>query len=391
MKRITILGSTGSIGRNALEVVEGNRDEFEVIGLSTHQRVELLYQQCLIFKPKMVCITGNDFPIELFEKLKQLEIDVVTGKDGLRELASRTDVDVLLNALVGSAGLLPTLDAIEKNIDIALANKETLVMAGEIITSFAKQKGVKILPVDSEHSAIFQCLQGENAKTISRLLLTASGGPFYDFSINELKDVTVEQALDHPNWEMGKKITIDSATMMNKGLEVIEAHWLFHIPISQIEVVVHQQSIIHSFVEFIDGSLKAQLGAPDMKVPIQYALTYPNRHYLQTERLNFDTLKKLTFDKPDYKKFPACVLAYESIKKGGTAPAVLNAANEVAVFYFLNKKIRFPSITKFVEQTLEKHREIQNPTIDEIIAADVWARNFVNEAVRKEEILQVSF
>ena len=391
MKRITILGSTGSIGRNTLEIIEGNREEFEVIGLSTHQRVDLLYQQCLLFKPKMVCITGDNFPIELFEKLKQLEIDVVTGKNGLRELSSRTDVDVLVNALVGSVGLLPTLDAIENNVDIALANKETLVMAGEIITSVAKQKGVKILPVDSEHSAIFQCLQGENTKAISRLLLTASGGPFFDLRIDELDDVTVEQALHHPNWEMGKKISIDSATMMNKGLEVIEAYWLFQIPISQIEVVIHQQSIIHSFVEFIDGSLKAQLGAPDMKVPIQYALTYPNRKYLQTERINFDTLKKLTFDIPDYKKFPSCALAYESIKKGGTAPAVLNAANEVAVFHFLNKRIRFSAISKFVEKALEKHREIQNPTIEEILAADVWTRNFVNDAVNKEEILQVAF
>ena len=391
MKRITILGSTGSIGKNTLEVIEANRDEFEVIGLSTHQRVDLLYQQCLVFKPKMVCITGDNFPIELFEKLKQLHIDVVTGKEGLRELASRTDVDILLNSLVGSAGLMPTLDAIDKGIDIALANKETLVMAGEIITSFAKQKGVKILPVDSEHSAIFQCLQGENEKTISRLLLTASGGPFYDFSPEALKSVTVDQALNHPNWLMGNKITIDSATMMNKGLEVIEAHWLFNIPISQIEVVVHRQSIIHSFVEFIDGSIKAQLGVPDMKVPIQYALTYPHRKYLQVERLNFNSLKKLTFDNPDYQKFPACALAYESIKKGGTAPAVLNAANEVAVFAFLNKKIHFSSIPKFVEKALEQHHAKQNPIIEDILAADIWARNFVNNAVNNEEVLPVAF
>ena len=391
MKRITILGSTGSIGRNALEVIEGNSDEFEVIGLSTHRQVDLLYQQCLVFKPQMVCITGDNFTIELLEKLKQLGIEVVTGKEGLREIASRTDVDILLNAVVGSSGLMPTLDAIDKGIDIALANKETLVMAGEIITSFAKQKGVKILPVDSEHSAIFQCLQGENKKTISRLLLTASGGPFYDLSPEELKSVTVEQALDHPNWQMGDKITIDSATLMNKGLEVIEAYWLFNIPISQIEVVIHRQSIIHSFVEFIDGSIKAQLGVPDMKVPIQYALTYPNRKFLQTERLNFNSLKKLTFDTPDFKKFPACALAYESIKKGGTAPAVLNAANEVAVHSFLNQKIPFSSIPKFVEQALEKHNEIQNPIIEDILAADLWARNFVNEAVNNEEILRVAF
>jgi len=391
MKRITILGSTGSIGKNTLEVIEANQDDFEVIGLSTNQRVDLLYQQCLRYKPKMVCITGNNFSIELFEKLKQLGIDVLTGKQGLRELASCSDVDMLVNAVVGSTGLLPTLDAIDKNIDIALANKETLVMAGEIITSFAKQKGVKILPVDSEHSAIFQCLQGENEKTISRLLLTASGGPFIDFSSEELKNVTVEQALNHPNWEMGNKITIDSATLMNKGLEVIEAYWLFNMPISQIEVVVHRQSIIHSFVEFVDGSIKAQLGVPDMKVPIQYALTYPNRKFLQTERLNFDSLKKLTFDKPDFQKFPACALAYESIKTGGTAPSVLNAANEIAVFSFLNKRIRFTAIAKYVEQALEKHQTIHNPNIKDIIAADIWARNFVTEAVNNEEILQVAF
>jgi len=391
MKRIIILGSTGSIGKNALEVIEGNREEFEVIGLSTHQRVELLYQQCLMFKPKTVCITGDNFPIELFEKLKQLDIEVVTGREGLQEIASRTDIDILLNALVGSVGLLPTLAAIEKGVDVALANKETLVMAGEIVTSLARQRKVRILPVDSEHSAIFQCLQGENSKTISRLLLTASGGPFYELPQERLNEVTIEQALNHPNWQMGDKITIDSATMMNKGLEVIEAHWLFNIPISQIEIVVHRQSIIHSFVEFIDGSVKAQLGIPDMKVPIQYALTYPNRKYLQTERLNFNSLKKLTFSKLDFDKFPACALAYESINHGGTAPAVLNAANEEAVFHFLDGKIKFTSIIKCVERALQKFHNKQNPNIEDILAADVWARNFVNESIVKDEVLPVAF
>ncbi len=391
MKRITILGSTGSIGTSALKVIEGLSGEIEILGLSTHQRVDLLFQQCQQFKPKAVCITGTDVSIKVIEKIQQLGILVLTGKDGLKDLAALPENDLLLNALVGSIGLLPTLTAIEQQTDIGLANKETLVMAGELVTAFAEKKGVKILPVDSEHSAIFQCLQGENQKTISRLILTASGGPFLNYSLDGLKSVTVEQALNHPNWQMGDKITIDSATLMNKGLEVIEAFWLFKIPLSQIEVVVHPQSIIHSFVEFVDGSIKAQLGMPDMKIPIQYALTYPERRFLQSERLNFPMLKQLTFEKPDETKFPALRLAFDSIKKGGTAPAVLNAANEVAVGKFLGKKIRFTDISRYVKLALEKHSSIFKPKLEDILSADLWARNFVNEMIAKDEILEVDF
>ncbi len=391
MKRIVILGSTGSIGRNALEVIKEYPKEFDIVGLSTHQRVDLLFEQCLKFKPKRVCITGDNAPIEIYEKLKRQGIEVLNGSEGLNELAATPKVDMLVNALVGSVGLIPTLAAIKQKTNIALANKETLVMAGEIISTFAREKGVTILPVDSEHSAIFQCLQGEQHSAINRLILTASGGPFHHLPEHELKAVTVKQALNHPNWSMGSKITIDSATLMNKGLEVIEAHWLFRLPVSKIETVIHPQSIIHSFVEFIDGSIKAQLGVPDMKVPIQYALTYPERKFLKSEKLSFQDLKELTFDEPDFERFPACQLAYESIKMGGTAPAVLNAANEVAVHKFLKNKIKFTQITEFVEKALEKHNIILNPNLEDILAADLWARNFVNEKIDKEEVLEVAF
>ncbi|HEX9974478.1 MAG TPA: 1-deoxy-D-xylulose-5-phosphate reductoisomerase, partial [bacterium] len=327
MKRITILGATGSIGRTCLQVIENLPEDFQVIGLSTHQQVALLYEQCLKFQPQVVCISGNNVPIEFFDKIKQLGIKVVQGKEGLIEISSIGKPDILVNCLVGSSGLLPTLAAIEQKINIALANKETLVMAGEIVTSLAKKHGVTILPVDSEHSAIFQCIQGENWAEIHRLILTASGGPFQNYSAEQLENVTLEQALRHPRWFMGNKITIDSATLMNKGLEVIEAHWLFGVPASQIEIIIHPESIIHSMVEFIDGAIKAQMGIPDMKIAMQYALTFPNRKYIQNERITFNLIKKLSFEQPDGRLFPACALAYESLKIGGTAPAVLNAAN----------------------------------------------------------------
>ncbi len=391
MKRITILGATGSIGRNCLKVIKVYPNEFKIVGLSTHHRVDLLYEQCLQFKPEMVCITGKDFSIEFLEKIEQLGIEIVTGKEGLVELASRSDVDILVNGLVGSSGLLPTLAAINHEVDIALANKEILVMAGEIITSLATKKGVRILPVDSEHSAIFQCIQGENQSKINRLILTASGGPFQNFTAEQLEEVTLAQALKHPNWCMGNKITIDSATLMNKGLEVIEAHWLFRVPISQIEVVIHPESIIHSMVEFIDGAIKAQLGIPDMRIAIQYALTYPERKFIQNERLAFNLINKLTFKPPDVRRFPACALAYESLKIGGSAPAVLNAANEEAIQNFIQQKIKFNQITKLVEKTLHHHQSIANPDLDEILAADVWARNFVKNIIQKNEVLVVSF
>jgi 1-deoxy-D-xylulose-5-phosphate reductoisomerase len=391
MKRITILGATGSIGRNSFQVIRDYPNDFKIIGLSTHHRVDLLYEQCLQCKPEMVCITGKDFPIEFFDKIEQLGIAIATGKEGLEELASRSDVDILVNGIVGVSALHATLAAIDQNVAIALANKEILVMAGEIITSSAAKKGVKILPVDSEHSAIFQCLQGENHADIHRLILTASGGPFQKFTPEQLADVTLAQALKHPNWSMGNKITIDSATLMNKGLEVIEAHWLFQIPVSQIEIVIHPESIIHSMVEFVDGAIKAQMSIPDMKIAIQYALTYPDRKFIQNERLMFNLTKKLTFEPPDFRRFPACTLAYEAIKIGGTAPAVLNAANEEAVKHFIQQKIKFTSIIKLGESALYNHQSIPNPGLDDILAADIWARNFVNEAIQKDEVLVVAF
>ena len=390
-RKIAILGSTGSIGRSALEVIAAHPDKFEVVGLSTHQRVDLLFEQCLKFKPRAVCITGTNLPIETIERIQGLGIALHTGSDGLKEIATDTGATLILNALVGSVGLVPTLAAINKKIDIAIANKETLVMAGELVTEYAAKKNVKLLPVDSEHSAIFQCLRGEDWQKVSRLILTASGGPFLKMSKDKLKSVTVEQALNHPNWKMGNKITIDSATLMNKGLEVIEAHWLFKIPVAKIEVIIHPQSITHSFVEFIDGSVKAQLGIPDMKLPIQYALTYPDRWELQTPRLDFNELDKLTFQKPDFDKFPCLKLAYQAIEQGGTTPAVLNAANEVAVQNFLRKKIAFSDIAKYVDKALQKHSVTLKPNFEEILAADVWARNFVNEEIDKEQILPVNF
>jgi len=391
MKRITVLGATGSVGRNCLKVIAAYPEDFSVIGLSTHQRADVLYEQCLKFKPWVVCITGQNVPLEFFDKIESLGITVTTGKEGLIDLASISEVDILVNCLVGSIGLLPTLAAINQQVNIALANKETLVMAGEIVTSRAQEKGVTILPVDSEHSAIFQCIQGENRSTINRLILTASGGPFQNYTGEQLENVTLAQALKHPNWCMGDKITIDSATLMNKGLEVIEAHWLFHVPISQIEVVIHPESIIHSMVEFIDGAIKAQLGIPDMKMAIQYALTFPNRRYLQTERLTFNLINKLTFEPPNFRLFPACALAYESLKMGGTAPAVLNASNEEAIQNFIHQKIKFKTIPKLVEKALSQHHPVANPSLDDILAADMWARNFVTENINQNEVLVVAF
>ncbi len=391
MKRITLLGSTGSIGTNCLDIIKTYPQDFKIAGLSTHKRVDLLYEQCMQFQPEMVCISSDEVPLESFEKIKQLGITVVTGREGLNEIASLPEVDMLVNGLVGSSGLLPTLTAINQGVNIALANKETLVMAGEIVTSLAKSKDVKILPVDSEHSAIFQCLQGEKREHISRLILTASGGPFQKLSAREMTQVTVKQALQHPNWCMGDKITIDSATMMNKGLEVIEAYWLFQIPLSRIEVLIHPQSIVHSMVEFVDGSVKAQMGTPDMRIPIQYTLTYPDRKQLECERISVNLLTGLSFERPDFHKFPACSLAYESLEIGGTAPAVLNAANEVAVNYFINRKIRFNQIIQLVEETLYQHKAVQKPDLEDVLAADLWAREYAKDRVENDEVLVVAF
>jgi 1-deoxy-D-xylulose-5-phosphate reductoisomerase len=391
MKRLTVLGSTGSIGRNCLEVIAAQPEAFSVIGLSCHQQVALLYEQCLQFQPKFVCITGQNVPLESFDRIEALGITVLTGKEGLIDLASLDGVDLVVNCLVGASGLLPTLAAINHSVSVALANKESLVMAGEIVTELARAKGADILPVDSEHSAIFQCLQGEDTGKIERLILTASGGPFQQFTPEQMERVTVAQALAHPNWSMGPKVSIDAATLMNKGLEMIAAHWLFRVPVSRIEIVIHPESIVHSMVEFIDGAIKAQLGMQDMKLALQYALTFPERNYLQTQRIDFGRLQKLSFELPDFQQFPACSLAYEAIKQGGTAPAVLNAANEEAVQLFLKEQIQFHQIPHFVEQALAHHSPQPQPQLNDILAADLWARNYVRDLVQQETVLVVAF
>ncbi len=391
MKRITLLGATGSIGRNCLEVIKAHPQDFKIIGLSTHHRVDLLYQQCQMFRPVAVCITGDNFPITAIDQIAQLGIEVITGEDGLLELVQRYDVDMLVNGLVGISGLHATLAAIKQRNSVALANKEILVMAGEMITSLAEIYGVRLLPIDSEHCAIFQCLQGENPASIQRVILTASGGPFQKYSPEQLAQVTVEQAMQHPNWCMGTNVSIDSATLMNKGFEVIETHWLFGVPGDRIEVVIHPESIIHSMVEFIDGAIKAQLAVPDMRLAIQYALTYPERMPLDSQRLSFDHIRQLTFEPPDLERFPALKLAYEALKIGGTAPAVLNAANDQARQAFIQQQIRFNEISSLVEQALSQHHVVNRPSLEDLLAADIWARNFVKEAIQQQQVLVVSF
>lgn len=376
LRNIAILGSTGSIGQSSLAVIRNARDKFCVRYLSANQNVDLLIQQIEEFEPRGVVVLDH-------QKGKWLKgqvgdrIEVLIGKEGLIEIVKRDDVDTVISALVGFVGLKPTIEAIKYRKFVALANKETLVVAGELITSLVKEYGVKLLPIDSEHSAILQCMQGEEVANISRLILTASGGPFLHHPMNEFDKITVEAALSHPTWKMGKKITIDSATLMNKGLEVIEAHWLFDLPPERIEVVIHPQSIIHSMVEFVDGSIKAQLGLPDMKVPIQYALSYPHRYPLNGSRVDFPALRSMTFFEPDRRKFRSLQLAYDAIKLGGTAPCVMNAANEVAVDAFLNNKISFNQISELIERALSHLKVPVNPELEVIIDADKSAREYV--------------
>jgi len=352
MKKILLLGSTGSIGVNTLQVIRKFHKNFEVFGLTVNSNIELLQEQIEEFKPKFV-VVRNDLK---FEELKSAVngCTILRGEEGLIEVAKNGDYDILVSALVGFAGLAPTIESIKRGKRIALANKETLVAAGEIVIDLAKKFNSEIIPVDSEHSAIFQCLVGEENKTIEKLIITASGGPFLKKSFEELNSVTVEDALKHPNWDMGSKITIDSATMMNKGLEVIEAHWLFNLGNDKIDVVVHPQSIVHSMVEFIDGSIKAQLSLPDMKLPIQYALTYPQRLESAFVDTHFPTLKELTFFEPDLVKFKCLKLAFDAMEQGGTASCILNAANEVAVEKFLNYKINFKQIPDLIDSLLNE-------------------------------------
>ena len=374
-KKITILGSTGSIGVNALNVI--NNLDIDVVGLSANTNSKLLIEQAKKFQPNSVSIVDEDAYLIVKDALKNTSIDVLCGKNGLLEISSRDDVDLVLNALVGSAGMLPTVYAIRAGADIALSNKESLVMAGKIIERERKKANVNIFPVDSEHSAIWQCLVGESKEEVKRLILTGSGGPFREKKISTFKDIKPEDALKHPNWEMGKKITIDSASMMNKGLEVIEAVWLFEMDSQKVDIVVHPQSIIHSMVEFDDTSVKAQLGLPDMKIPIQYALSYPNHIKTNWEPLDLVKIKSLTFENVNDERFPCIKLAYESLARGGTSSSVLNVANEQAVYRFLKKEIGFMEIPKLIEIAMDNHDWTEDPSIDDILSLEDWTTNFV--------------
>lgn len=382
MKKISLLGATGSIGIQTLDVIEAHPDQFKLISMSFGSNVSSGIDIIRKFKPRFVAVKDKEVYDKLKIELFNDDVKIAFGHDALIEAAIYDGVDCLVNAVVGSVGLVPTLKAIENRITIALANKETLVTAGHLVTDYAKKYNVDILPVDSEHSAIYQCLQGENHKRIERLIVTASGGSFRDKTREELANVTVEQALNHPNWSMGAKITIDSATMMNKGLEVIEAHWLFDIPYKKIDVLLHKESIIHSLVEFQDHSIIAQLGTPDMRVPIQYALTYPDRLQVKnSKKLELWEVGKLHFDKADFNRYKCLQFAYDSGKIGGTMPTVLNAANEEAVAAFLKGKIKFLQIEEFIERAMDKHESIAHPDLEQIQEVDQRTRNFVQTLI----------
>lgn len=381
-KRIAILGSTGSIGTQALDVIRENNDSFQVEVLTAHSNSELLIQQAKEFKPNAVVIGKEHLYDKVRNALEPLDIKVYAGQDSITQIVEMTEIDMVLIALVGFAGLVPTLHAIRHKKQIAIANKEAFVVAGEIVTSEAEKYNVPIIPVDSEHSAIFQCLAGELHNPIEKIYLTASGGPFHGKSQEYLSNVSREQALKHPNWSMGCKITIDSATMMNKGLEVIEAKWLFGLDTKQIDIIVHKQSIVHSLVQFQDGSLKAQMGLPDMKLPIQYAFGYPNRIKNTFERFDFSDYSTLTFEKPEMEKFRGIALAYESIEKGGNMPCILNAANEVAVAAFLRNKIGFLEIYNVIEQSMQRVDFIKHPDMDEYIHTDKETRKLADSLIK---------
>lgn len=376
MKKIAILGSTGSIGTQTLDVVR-NDNGYKVVALSANKNIDLLEKQAIEFRPEVVTVVDKSMANILKKRLKQYNIEVLSGIEGLNNIASESTADMVLTAVVGMVGLKPTLSAIKAKKTIALANKETLVTAGKIVMDEAEQNAVDIIPVDSEHSAIFQCLKGGSKEEIKRLILTASGGPFRGKDEKYLKKVNVKDALNHPNWSMGKKITIDSATLMNKGLEVIEARWLFDVKLDKIDVTVHPQSIVHSMVEYIDGSVIAQMGVSDMRIPIQYALTYPKRKKNSLDSLDFASIGNLNFERPDTKTFRCLSLAMEALKIGGTMPSVLNASNEVVVQWFLDGKIGFMEIPKFIEDIMEKHNNILDPTIEDILESDRWARELL--------------
>ena len=382
MKQIAILGSTGSIGTQTLDVMRQHPDAFSVYALSANRSVDLLIQQALEFNPAVVCIADKRYYQPLRDALSDLPICVMAGEETIAEMVTMPAIDVVVAAMVGYAGLLPTMQAIRAKKTIALANKETLVVAGEIICRLAQRYKVPILPVDSEHSAIFQSLVGEEVQSIEKLLLTASGGPFRTFTYEQMQHVTAAQALKHPNWEMGAKITIDSASMMNKGFEVIEARWLFDIPVEKIQVLVHPQSVVHSAVQFVDGSVKAQLGTPDMRMPIQYALTYPHRWPSDVPRLDLFSTNQLTFEEPDLQRFPNLRLAYEAMKKGGNMPCILNAANEVVNLAFREEKCGFLQMSDVIAKTMERTAFIAEPTYEDYVLTDTEARKIATETLK---------
>ena len=376
-KKLSILGSTGSIGENTLLVADNLGEQIDILYLSANRNVKRLIDQAQNYHPKAVAIVDEEAGKEVTGALNN-QIEVLTGREGLLELAGRDDVDIVLNGLVGSAGMEPTLRSVEAGVDVALSNKESLVMAGSIINEAKQKSGAKIFPVDSEHSAIWQCLAGEDMADVRKIILTGSGGPFRTKNVETFINITPKEALNHPNWDMGNKITIDSATMMNKGLEVIETYWLFGLKADEIDIVVHPQSIIHSMVEFADRSIKAQLGVPDMKIPIQYALTYPRHSAAQWEELDFIKTGQLTFEAPDLEKFPCIKLAYEALRAGGSTPAVLNVANEQAVYNFLDGEIKFTEIPAIIEKACAEHHYIAEPTLEDLLELEIWATDFVN-------------
>lgn len=381
MKKVSILGSTGSIGTQTLDVIDRQYNDFCVCGLAANKNIKLLSEQIRKYKPLKAAVYDTSLYAELKSSVSDCATKILCGEEGVREVSADTGADVVLSAIVGIAGLLPTLDAIDNGIDIALANKETLVTAGKLVTEKAKKKGVKLLPVDSEHSAIFQCLNGEKQKYVRRIILTASGGPFFGKKIDELKNVTVQDALNHPNWSMGSKITIDSATLMNKGLEFIEAKWLFDVAPDNIDIIVHRQSVIHSMVEFTDGSVLAQMGKPDMRTPISVALNYPEREIYNSQPVDFTEFGSLTFDKPDYNTFKCLSLAIESLNSGGTAPAFLNGANEAAVSLFLTGEIGFLDIGNLIADAMKLHKNTFDYDLNDVLLADKNARDTIQQLI----------
>lgn len=375
MKKIAILGSTGSIGTSALKVIETNPDKYSVSALTAGNNIELLFEQISRFRPKVVAVSDESQAKNLRDRLSgKYETEVLFGIEGFIQIASLSDADTVVSAMSGAAGLVPTYEAIKSGKEIALANKETMVMAGSIIMNMAEKSGVSILPIDSEHSAVFQSLQGHKKEDVRRVILTASGGPFRNMAADKLESITPAMALKHPNWDMGRKISIDSATLMNKGLEVIEAKWLFDMNIEQIEILIHPESIVHSMVEYVDGSIIAQLGIPDMITPISYALSYPQHIETSLPSLRLEDVGKLTFHKPDKKRFRCLSLAIDAIKAGGTMPAVMNGANEIAVEAFLDEKIGFLNIPHIIEKTMNAHKNAPIGNLEDVLEADLWAR-----------------